>query len=85
MLQGVIGKARCQLVKILYPKVCNKHVDSWECGFYVMSWIKTIIRASITDHWMKCFKSTSPISEQTITQIRQEWTTFFCKDGARNA
>ncbi|KOM26325.1 hypothetical protein LR48_Vigan252s003700 [Vigna angularis] len=51
MLQGVIGKSRGQLVQILYPKVSNQQLDSWECGFYVMCWIKTIIRAIITDDW----------------------------------
>ncbi|KAG2397288.1 uncharacterized protein HKW66_Vig0144760 [Vigna angularis] len=72
MLQGVIGKSRGQLVQILYPKV----VDSWECGFYVMCWIKTIIRAVITDDWNERFKTTSPIAEDTINQIRQEWTAY---------
>ncbi|KOM48853.1 hypothetical protein LR48_Vigan07g255700 [Vigna angularis] len=51
MLQGVMGKSRGQLVQVLYPKVCNKQLDSWECGFYVMSWIKSIISAAITDDW----------------------------------
>ncbi|KOM55273.1 hypothetical protein LR48_Vigan10g116500, partial [Vigna angularis] len=55
---------------------CNKQEDSWECGFYVMSWIKTIIRAVITDEWNERFKSTSPIPEETIRQIWQEWTTY---------
>ncbi|KOM31455.1 hypothetical protein LR48_Vigan01g101000 [Vigna angularis] len=76
MLQGVIGKSRGQLVQILYPKVCNQQLDSWECGFYVMCWIKTIIRAVITDDWNERFKSTSPIPEDTIKQIRQEWTAY---------
>ncbi|KOM41352.1 hypothetical protein LR48_Vigan04g155000 [Vigna angularis] len=76
MLQGVIGKSRGQLVQILYPKVCNQQLDSWECGFYVMCWIKTIIRAVITDDWNERFKSTSPISEDTIKHIRQEWTAY---------
>ncbi|KOM26102.1 hypothetical protein LR48_Vigan231s000700 [Vigna angularis] len=75
MLQGVIGKSRGQLVQILYPK-CNQQLDSWECGFYVMCWIKTIIRAVITDDWNERFKSTSPIPEDTIRQIRQEWTAY---------
>ncbi|KOM25081.1 hypothetical protein LR48_Vigan50s000100 [Vigna angularis] len=69
MLQGVIGKSCGQLVQILYPK-CNQQLDSWECGFYVMCWIKTIIRAVITDDWNERFKSTSPIPEDTIRQIR---------------
>ncbi|KAG2376519.1 uncharacterized protein HKW66_Vig0153270 [Vigna angularis] len=76
MLQGVIGKSRGQLVQILYPKVCNQQLDSWECGFYVMCWIKTIVRAAITDDWNERFKSTSPIPEDTIKQIRQEWTAY---------
>ncbi|KOM26104.1 hypothetical protein LR48_Vigan231s000900 [Vigna angularis] len=67
----VIGKSRGQLVQILYPK-CNQQLDSWECGFYVMCWIKTIIRAVITDDWNERLKSTSPIPEDTIRQIRQE-------------
>ncbi|KOM55490.1 hypothetical protein LR48_Vigan10g138200 [Vigna angularis] len=76
MLQGVMGKTRGQLVQVLYPKVCNKQEDSWECGFYVMSWIKTIIRAAITDQWNERFKSTSPILEEKIKQIRQKWTAY---------
>ncbi|KOM50161.1 hypothetical protein LR48_Vigan08g098800 [Vigna angularis] len=73
----VMGKSRGQLVQVLYPKVCNKQLDSWECGFYVMSWIKTIIWAAITDNWNERFKSTSHIPEDTSRQIRQEWTTYF--------
>ncbi|KOM48188.1 hypothetical protein LR48_Vigan07g189200 [Vigna angularis] len=69
MLQGVIGKSCGQLVQTLYPK-CNQQLDSWECGFYVMCWIKHIIRAGITDDWNERFKSTSPIPEDTIRQIR---------------
>ncbi|KOM31438.1 hypothetical protein LR48_Vigan01g099300 [Vigna angularis] len=54
----------------------NQQLDSWECGFYVMCWIKTIIRVVITDDWNERFKSTSPIPEDTIKQIRQEWTAY---------
>ncbi|KOM41279.1 hypothetical protein LR48_Vigan04g147700 [Vigna angularis] len=50
-----MGKLRGQLVQILYPKVCNKQLDSWECGYYVKSWNKTIIRAGITDDWAECY------------------------------
>ncbi|KOM48073.1 hypothetical protein LR48_Vigan07g177700 [Vigna angularis] len=66
MLQGFIGKSRSQLVQILYPKVCNQQLDSWECDFYVMCWIKIIIRVVITDDWNERFKSTYPIPEDTI-------------------
>ncbi|KOM43165.1 hypothetical protein LR48_Vigan05g076900 [Vigna angularis] len=56
--------------------MCNQQLDSWKCGFYVMCWIKTIIRAVITDDWNERFKSTSPIPEDTIRKIRQEWTAY---------
>ncbi|KOM55227.1 hypothetical protein LR48_Vigan10g111900 [Vigna angularis] len=32
---------------------CNKQLDSWECGYYVMSCIKTIIQVVITDDWIE--------------------------------
>ncbi|KOM55350.1 hypothetical protein LR48_Vigan10g124200 [Vigna angularis] len=51
-------------------KICNKQLDSWECGYYVLSWIKTIIRAIITDDWNERFKSTSVIPEDAIKKIR---------------
>ncbi|KOM49630.1 hypothetical protein LR48_Vigan08g045700 [Vigna angularis] len=60
----------------LMTNICNQQLDSWECGFYVMCWIKTIIQAVITDDWNERFKSTSPIPEDRIRQIRQEWTTY---------
>ncbi|QCE11271.1 hypothetical protein DEO72_LG10g2504 [Vigna unguiculata] len=44
----IVGKPRGQQLKVLYPKF-NKQEDSWECGYYVMSWIRTIIRVAIKD------------------------------------
>ncbi|KOM49748.1 hypothetical protein LR48_Vigan08g057500 [Vigna angularis] len=74
MLQGVIGKSRGQLVQILYPKVLTaRFMGMWLLCDVL---IKTIIRAVITDDWNEHFKSTSPISEDTIRQIRQEWTAY---------
>ena len=29
--------------------VTNKQKGSWECGYYVMHWMKTIVQAHITD------------------------------------
>ncbi|KOM48308.1 hypothetical protein LR48_Vigan07g201200 [Vigna angularis] len=69
---SVMGKPRGQLVQILYPKVCNKQLDSWECGYYVMFWIKTIIRATITDDWIERFMSTYPMLKDVTKKIRQE-------------
>ncbi|KOM57184.1 hypothetical protein LR48_Vigan11g021600 [Vigna angularis] len=72
----IVDQGRSSMYGFVEPQtiqpLCNKQLDSWECGFYVMSWIKTIIRATITNNWNERFKSTSPISEDTIRQIRQE-------------
>ncbi|QCE07239.1 hypothetical protein DEO72_LG9g2256 [Vigna unguiculata] len=51
MLQEIVGKPRGQQLKVIYPK-CNKQEDSWECRYYVMSWIRTIIRAAVKDEWI---------------------------------
>ncbi|QCD96678.1 hypothetical protein DEO72_LG6g1385 [Vigna unguiculata] len=40
------------------PLQCNKKEDSWECGYYVMSWIRTIIRAAIKDEWIEAVSYT---------------------------
>ncbi|QCE03863.1 hypothetical protein DEO72_LG8g1892 [Vigna unguiculata] len=48
----IVGKPRGQQLKVIYPK-CNKQEDSWECGYYVMSWIRTIIRAAVKDEWIE--------------------------------
>ncbi|QCD99413.1 hypothetical protein DEO72_LG7g694 [Vigna unguiculata] len=76
----VVGKPRAQQIKVLYPKVVthsftkrNKQEDSWECGYYVMSWIRTIIRAAVKDDWIERFKNPSPLSDDTIqTQDKSE-------------
>ncbi|KOM45719.1 hypothetical protein LR48_Vigan06g102500 [Vigna angularis] len=54
------------------PSNLLKQLDSWECGYYVMSWIKTIIRVIITDDSNERFKSTFAIPEDAIKNIRQE-------------
>ncbi|QCD96054.1 hypothetical protein DEO72_LG6g756 [Vigna unguiculata] len=35
--------------------LCNKQEDSWECGYYVMSWIRTIIQAVAKNEWIERF------------------------------
>ncbi|KOM47813.1 hypothetical protein LR48_Vigan07g151700 [Vigna angularis] len=65
-----------RFLSTVYIFQCNKQLDSWECGYYVMSWIKTIIRASITDDWVEHFKSSSPILQEAIKKIRQELAAY---------
>ncbi|QCD90111.1 hypothetical protein DEO72_LG4g1065 [Vigna unguiculata] len=74
-IQRIVGKPRGQQLKVIYPK-CNKQEDSWECGYYVMSWIRTIIRAAIKDEWIERFKNPSPLPDDIIHTLRQEWATY---------
>ncbi|QCD96172.1 hypothetical protein DEO72_LG6g874 [Vigna unguiculata] len=50
--------------------------DSWECGYYVMSWIRTIIRAAVKDEWIERFKNLSPLPDDIIHTLRQEWVAY---------
>ncbi|KOM34781.1 hypothetical protein LR48_Vigan02g093100 [Vigna angularis] len=46
LLQTVVTMTRGQQLEIIYPKN-----DSWAYGYYIMSWIKAIIRAEIRGEW----------------------------------
>ncbi|KOM48359.1 hypothetical protein LR48_Vigan07g206300 [Vigna angularis] len=52
LIQIVVIRTRGQQLEIIYPK-CNKKNDSWACGYYIMSWIKAIIRAEIRGEWIE--------------------------------
>ncbi|KOM47954.1 hypothetical protein LR48_Vigan07g165800 [Vigna angularis] len=73
-----IDVTRGQQLEIIYPK-CNKQNDSWSCGYYIMSWMKAIIRAEIKGEWTKWFNTTSPLSNSVITTIREEWAGYLNK------
>ncbi|KAL6538136.1 hypothetical protein OROGR_012124 [Orobanche gracilis] len=75
MLGGIHNKSKHNLIW-LYPK-CNKQVRSWECGYYVMYWMLTIIRASINKSWQEIFNDTSALSGTSIEEIRTQWAKHF--------
>ncbi|KOM48009.1 hypothetical protein LR48_Vigan07g171300 [Vigna angularis] len=58
---------------------CNKQNDSWACGYYIMSWMKEIIRAEIRGEWTKWFNTISPLSTSVITTIREDWAQYLNK------
>ncbi|KOM45787.1 hypothetical protein LR48_Vigan06g109300 [Vigna angularis] len=50
LLWTKVGLPCTDLLKLRPSNIlCNKQLDSWECGYYVMSRIKIIIRVVITD------------------------------------
>ncbi|KOM57434.1 hypothetical protein LR48_Vigan11g046700 [Vigna angularis] len=46
--------------------------DSWACGYYIMSWIKAIIREEIRGEWTKRFNTTSSMSTSVINTIKED-------------
>ncbi|KAL6513755.1 hypothetical protein OROHE_019615 [Orobanche hederae] len=56
---------------------CNKQNGGWECGYYVMHWMSTIVRARITDGWMEMFDDVAALSVDRIREIRTEWAKEF--------
>jgi len=51
----------CQLMTLICDYFichvkCNKQEYSWEYGYNVMSWIRTIIRSVIKDDWIEVIK-----------------------------
>ncbi|KAL6571149.1 hypothetical protein OROHE_002792 [Orobanche hederae] len=56
---------------------CNKQNGGWECGYYVMHWMSTIVRARITDGWMEMFDDVATLSVDRIREIRTEWAKEF--------
>ncbi|KOM47467.1 hypothetical protein LR48_Vigan07g117100 [Vigna angularis] len=78
LIQTVMTRTRGQQLEIIYPK-CNKHNDSWSCGYYIISWMKAIIRAEIRGEWTERFNTTSPLSTSVITTIREDWARYLNK------
>ncbi|BAT81070.1 hypothetical protein VIGAN_09107300, partial [Vigna angularis var. angularis] len=50
---------------------CNRQMGSYECGYYVMFWMMTIIRAHYTTGWETRFNRTAPIPEKSIQLVRK--------------
>ncbi|KOM48172.1 hypothetical protein LR48_Vigan07g187600 [Vigna angularis] len=78
LIQTVVTRTRGQQLEIIYPKR-NKQNDSWACGYYIMSWMKAIIRAEIRGEWTKRFNTTSPLSTSVIKTIREELARYLNK------
>ncbi|XP_052730670.1 uncharacterized protein LOC128195901 [Vigna angularis] len=50
---------------------CNIQTGSYECGYYVMFWMMTIIRAHYTSGWETKFNRTAPIPEKSLQLVRK--------------
>uniref|UniRef100_A0A151UHP8 Ubiquitin-like protease family profile domain-containing protein n=1 Tax=Cajanus cajan TaxID=3821 RepID=A0A151UHP8_CAJCA len=83
-LQGIVsganilsGRSRSsKALHFIYPK-CNKQQDSFECGYYIMYRMIAIVSTGITNSWAQVFQDPSPLPEDEIIKIREQWATFF--------
>ncbi|KAL6564871.1 hypothetical protein OROMI_016321 [Orobanche minor] len=73
---GGMHTSRCKQITWIYPK-CNKQSGGWECGYYVMHWMLTIVRARITEGWMEMFDDVAALPTDGIREIRTEWAKQF--------
>ncbi|KAL6576937.1 hypothetical protein OROMI_011213 [Orobanche minor] len=55
----------------------------WECGYYVMHWMLTIVRARITEGWMEMFDDVAALPTDGIREIRTEWAKQFLEVRSR--
>ncbi|KOM57618.1 hypothetical protein LR48_Vigan11g065100 [Vigna angularis] len=74
-IDGVMARPRAQQIEIIYPK-CNKETNSWACGYYNMSWMKTIIRVRIRADWAEWFNNTNSLPKVVIKKLRGEWAGY---------
>ncbi|KAL6518930.1 hypothetical protein OROHE_017683 [Orobanche hederae] len=61
----------------------NKQSGGWECGYYVMHCMLTIVRARITDGWMEMFDDVAALPTDGIREIRTEWAKQFLEVRSR--
>ncbi|XP_068494933.1 uncharacterized protein [Phaseolus vulgaris] len=56
---------------------CNRQSKGYECGYYVMQWMITIVRTGIKTNWEKFFMDESPVPLPAIECVRHVWATYF--------
>ncbi|XP_068466838.1 uncharacterized protein [Phaseolus vulgaris] len=73
-----ILKGRSSSNNLNYIRVkCNKQPGSYECGYYIMQWMITIIRLGVKTGWKELFTEETPMSEEGISYVRDSWSTYF--------
>uniref|UniRef100_A0A151UFX3 Retrovirus-related Pol polyprotein from transposon TNT 1-94 n=1 Tax=Cajanus cajan TaxID=3821 RepID=A0A151UFX3_CAJCA len=55
----------------------HKQKGNYECEYYVMKTMHTIVDLQIVSRWTKIFIDQSPLSLEDINTIREQWATFF--------
>ncbi|XP_052722672.1 uncharacterized protein LOC128193452 [Vigna angularis] len=73
-LRGVPSISRKKM-QIITPN-CRRQLGSYECGYYVMKHMHTIICTNIIESWNKIFNDSSPMEAADMEDIRRNWASF---------
>ncbi|XP_052734972.1 uncharacterized protein LOC128197373 [Vigna angularis] len=73
-LQGthIVSRKKLQFI----APTCSRQLGSFECGYYVMRHMQKIISANVVDSWKLIFDDTSPMEQQVIKDVREQWAAF---------
>nr|KYP39878.1 hypothetical protein KK1_038796 [Cajanus cajan] len=55
----------------------HKQKGNYECGYYVLKIMHTIVDSKIVSGWTEIFIDRSPLPLEDINTIREQWATFF--------
>ncbi|BAT83929.1 hypothetical protein VIGAN_04117200 [Vigna angularis var. angularis] len=68
----LFGRSTTTAKKLAWVNLkCNRQIRSYECGYYIMYWMMTIIRSHYTSGWETRFNMTTPILEKSLKLVRK--------------
>ncbi|KAL5168114.1 hypothetical protein HKD37_11G030342 [Glycine soja] len=74
-LVGSQSRSRRKKPTWILPR-CQTQTEGYECGYYVMKQMLTVVTVDIVDSWKKIFNSSGPFPEEDIADIQQRWAAF---------
>ncbi|XP_052733248.1 dihydroflavonol 4-reductase-like isoform X2 [Vigna angularis] len=69
---SIISRKKMQII----TPHCRRQLGSYECGYYVMKHMHTIICTNIIESWNKIFNDSSPMEAADMEDIRRNWASF---------
>ncbi|KAL4561652.1 hypothetical protein LXL04_033822 [Taraxacum kok-saghyz] len=83
-LHSISGPTDCELMlpygtrRPIFAKVtCNKQLDNWECGYYVMCWIHEFVLFRQHNFTQNNWKDNTPFSSKQLEERVNSWVNSF--------
>ncbi|KAG5061452.1 hypothetical protein JHK87_002481 [Glycine soja] len=74
-LVGSQSRSRRKKPTWILPR-CQTQSKGYECGYYVMKQMFTVVTVDIVDSWKQLFNNSGPFPEEDIADIQQRWAAF---------